>query len=111
MASSNQRLYDRLKVSSLSDLTIETINQESQQTEKTDVLVRNISLGGLQFESSLSFPVDDKVILKFQSESYGDLHGVIMWKENVDGLLQYRYGVRFTSLSNQMIGAIFKMSF
>lgn len=111
MATNNLRLYDRLKVSSLSDLTIETINQESQLTENTDVLVRNISLGGLQFESNLSFPVDEGIIYKFHSESYGDLHGIIIWKENVDGLLQHRYGVKFTALSNQMIGAIFKLSF
>jgi hypothetical protein len=104
----NKRQFVRLNMNSSCKLTISELNNEKvKKMESINVVVRNIGLGGLQFESELWFPVQDDMILKFDDTIFGILYGFILWR-NVE-TAGIKYGVEFTSTNGNMFQMIRKL--
>jgi hypothetical protein len=91
----NKRQFIRLNMQTPCKLTIWELNNSKVKMETINVEVRNIGLGGLQFESKIWFPIQEDMILKFDVTIFGVLYGFILWREETDG---FKYGVKFTSV-------------
>lgn len=94
----NRRHFIRLNMDSLCKLTILELNKKKVKIESINVVVHNIGLGGLQFESDLWIPIQKDMFLKFEDAVYGILYGYIQWR-NVNSDNKYQYGVKFSTVN------------
>lgn len=95
----NRRKYFRvsLDVPLVADMTIEQIAGTKVNIGNSEVMVKNISAGGLCFYSNLKLPVSKKIILLFNTEITHivlNIKGKIVWKEEMESNY-YEYGVEF----------------
>lgn len=99
----NRRSYKRYKFSDnfIAKMHIATINNRNINSEWEEILVKDISTGGIQFTSDLELPTTDEVVLEFKiniSNREIDVKGSVVRKEEV-GQSKFRYGIKF-HLSN-----------
>ena len=80
-----------------SDMTLTSFQGKPVNLGKTEVVVENISAGGLRFLSTMQLPVRPDVIYQFETtimEKSIIMNGHVVWKQEVkDGFFQY--GVKF----------------
>lgn len=66
-------------------MTIVAVNNSNVHLGTADVLIKDISLGGVKIQSSLSLPVMPnfrfRILLTLMNETF-DLEGKIRWKNN-----------------------------
>ena len=64
---------------------------------KSNVLIEDMSIGGLRYVSTLKLPVRGDILFQFETEILGKtitLNGSIVWKEEInDDLMEY--GIKF----------------
>lgn len=95
----NRRKYFRVPfvLPLLADMTIERIGIRKLNIGSTEVLIHNLSPGGLCFQSSLRMPAKHDILLQFNSEILGDfiqVTGQIVWMKELEND-EYKYGVSF----------------
>ncbi len=87
----------------VSQMNISELNNKKVDVGFTNILVNNISLGGLKFYSYLKLPVNPKMTLTFNMKMMGtafSFKGNIVWViEETAGL--FSYGVSFTDITEQ----------
>ncbi|ALS25699.1 PilZ domain-containing protein [Paenibacillus sp. 32O-W] len=93
-----QRLYERISWNSVFELTVPPSGEWAEPL-KAHVLVLNISMNGLCFESNLLLPVDDSITLMLDNPTVGPTEGVIRWRRPGSGQLRYRYGIELTKVN------------
>ncbi|WP_025028457.1 PilZ domain-containing protein [Caldalkalibacillus mannanilyticus] len=78
--------------------TIAELHGKPVKANSTVVSIKDISMHGLQFYSSLNFPVNEDLILDFNlyRDQLQSLRGYIVWKQQHGE--EYKYGVQFTSV-------------
>ncbi|MEH7254539.1 EAL domain-containing protein [Neobacillus niacini] len=79
------------------DMTLVSIAGRNMALGKSNVLIHDMSLGGLRYVSTLKLPVRGDVLFKFEIEILGKiikLVGSIVWKEEINEDL-IEYGVQF----------------
>ncbi|USG64320.1 PilZ domain-containing protein [Brevibacillus ruminantium] len=95
-----QRDYFRLKLESplCSRMTIVMIKGKSLEIGSAEVLIEDIGGGGLRFLSDLKLPVNDQLVLQFETEvfsqqlkTYGHVVRSSVWSDQI-----YEYAVKFT---------------
>src|SRR5699024_10977069 len=81
----------------LTKMKITEINQRKVNANPANILIENISLGGIKFFSPLKLPINTNIKLNFQFDLMGrtfDLNGVLVWvNEEKSGV--NCYGVSF----------------
>ncbi|MCA1029567.1 EAL domain-containing protein [Bacillus timonensis] len=93
----NRRKFFRLELPKpvSSTMTVAKIKNQSVEMGKTNILIENMSAGGIRFLSNIRLPVREDILLKFYAEIMGqnlNVKGHIVWKlEQESGL--YQYGV------------------
>lgn len=100
MEGQEKRQFFRLTLANplSSDLTIIRVKENAIETGSANVLIEDISAGGLRFVSSIRLPVTPQVILEFETTILNQtvkLPGYIVWKKSSETGLQ-EYGVQFT---------------
>ncbi|GEN32875.1 MULTISPECIES: PilZ domain-containing protein [Aneurinibacillus] len=101
MEEQNRRQFFRLPLPHplSSDVTIIRIKENAIETGKAQVLIEDISPGGLRFVSDVRLPATPQVILEFETEIMNktlQLPGYIVRKILRDQQGIYEYGVKFT---------------
>ncbi|MBM7607791.1 diguanylate cyclase (GGDEF)-like protein/PAS domain S-box-containing protein [Lysinibacillus composti] len=80
-----------------SDMTLTSFQGKNVNLGKTEVVIENISAGGLRFLSTIQLPVRPDIIYQFETtilEKQITMNGHVVWKQEVkDGFFQY--GVQF----------------
>jgi len=99
----NRRSYKRYKFSDnfTAKMHVVTINNKAVSSQWEEILVNDISIGGIQFTSNLELPAIDDVVLEFKiniSNREIDVKGSVVRREEI-GEGKYRYGIKF-HLSN-----------
>ncbi|MFT9849937.1 PilZ domain-containing protein [Aneurinibacillus sp. REN35] len=123
----NRRKEERkiLVIPLCSEVSIGVINNQPISSGRMEVCVKDVSIHGLRFVSSLRFPITDNLLLKFQTRMMDQLitlTGKIVWRTSnplKPGV--YEYGVEllhddfsqtlFTKLYNDMSVWLKKISF
>lgn len=100
MEEQNRRQFFRLPLPHplSSDVTIIRIKDNAVEAGKAQVLIEDISPGGLKFVSNVKLPATPEVILEFETQILNNtvqLPGYIVRKVPREGDL-YEYGVTFT---------------
>lgn len=95
----NRRNYFRvpLVIPLVADMTIEKIGTRKLNIGSSEVLLHDISPGGLCFQSSLRLPVKQDITLQFKTEILAgtlQVKGKIVWQEELNNN-DYKYGVQF----------------
>ncbi|WP_425341284.1 PilZ domain-containing protein [Brevibacillus borstelensis] len=79
-------------------MTIVMIRGKSMEVGSTDVLIEDLGGGGLRFLSDLKLPVNDQLVLQFETEVFSQqlkMFGHVVrsgnWNETI-----YEYAVKFT---------------
>lgn len=99
-AHENKRKHFRIEFTSpiVAEMTLSMFNNEQVSLGKTEVFVKNICAGGLNFQMGLKLPVNENMIFEFTVRLMGQTYhfqGKIMWyNELVPGEI-YEYGVQF----------------
>lgn len=101
----NRRKYFRVDfdVPLCTDVTISEIGGKRVKTGVSKVCVIDIGVGGLAFSSSLDFPIDNKVVFKFNANILGErteFHGKIVRQTTIRPGT-FKYGVQFI-IDNQL---------
>jgi hypothetical protein len=106
----------RFEIPLCTELTISSINQKTVSSGRIEICVKDVSIHGLRFASSLRFPVSENLLLKFQTRIMDNLitlTGKIVWRTSSPlKPFTYEYGVQllhdefthslFTKLYNDM---------
>ena len=74
-----------------------SIAGRSMELGKSNVLIEDMSIGGLRYVSTLKLPVRGDVLFQFETEILGKaltLNGSIVWKEEINEDL-IEYGIKF----------------
>jgi hypothetical protein len=77
-------------------IRIVNVNGEWVTSNPSEVILLNISLDGCGFQSSLQFPINNRVLLEIEWLSENErlqLIGQVVWKKSEDN--GYRYGMCF----------------
>jgi diguanylate cyclase (GGDEF)-like protein/PAS domain S-box-containing protein len=95
----NRRKYIRIPLDTplVADMTIERVAGRKVSLGSSEVMIRNISSGGLCFYSPLKMPISKEIILMFTPEISSkilNLKGHIVWKEEKQSNY-FEYGVEF----------------
>lgn len=95
----NRRKFSRvpLDFAMVADMTIEKIANKKINIGSSEVMVKNISPGGLCFYSQLKLPVRNDIILLFKTRinrTVLHLIGHVVWKEEMESNY-YEYGIKF----------------
>jgi diguanylate cyclase (GGDEF)-like protein/PAS domain S-box-containing protein len=98
-AKQNKRKHDRLHFPYplAADMRLISIAGRSMQLGKSNVLIEDMSIGGLRYVSNLRLPVRGDVQFEFKTEILGkplQLNGSIVWKEEINEDL-IEYGIKF----------------
>lgn len=95
-----QREYFRLKLEHalLADMTIVLVKGKSMEVGSAEVLIEDLSAGGLRFLSHLKMPASDQLVLQFETmlcaepvKMYGHVVRTAPWETDF-----YEFAVRFT---------------
>ncbi|MBH0230973.1 EAL domain-containing protein [Halobacillus yeomjeoni] len=94
-----RRSYFRLEFDAplRGNMLITEVRGKAVQTGNTEILIKDISVGGLKFTSSLNLPVRPDIKMKFQIHLMGetlDVFGKVVWKNEMKHET-YDYGVEF----------------
>ena len=79
------------------EMRLVSIAGRSMELGKSNVLIEDMSIGGLRYISTLKLPVRGDVLFQFETEILGraiTLNGSIVWKEEVNEDL-IEYGIKF----------------
>lgn len=82
----------------VAEMTMTMFKMKKIDLGKSEVFVKNICAGGLNFETGMKLPVSDDIIFEFTVHIMGqtyDFKGVIIWCNEVDSGEVYEYGVNF----------------
>jgi diguanylate cyclase (GGDEF)-like protein/PAS domain S-box-containing protein len=107
----NRRGYFRvdLKNPLVAGMTISMFKGRKVDLGSTEVFIANIGPGGLKFLMGVKLPVNDDIILKFETvilnQAY-ELHGNIAWINEIEGGEVYEYGVQFHIEENEQLELI-----
>ena len=98
-AKQNRRNHDRLEFlyPLEAEMRLVSIAGRNMELGKSNVLVKDISIGGLRYISTLKLPVRGDVLFQFETEILGKvitLNGSIVWKEEINEDL-IEYGIKF----------------
>ena len=98
-AKQNKRKHDRINFPYplAADMTLVSIAGRSMQLGKSNVLIEDMSIGGLRYVSTLKLPVRGDVLFQFETEILDKtikLNGSIVWKEEINEDL-IEYGIKF----------------
>lgn len=94
-----RRKYNRLKIPTyvIGKISIIEVNKNQVNLGKANILIENISQGGLKILSALNLPINSAIKFKFFTTLVGEpfgLSGELIWKEEAKRNTFY-YGVRF----------------
>ncbi|QRG66808.1 EAL domain-containing protein [Brevibacillus choshinensis] len=81
-----------------SQMTIIKMKDREIHLEKTEVLLEDLSAGGLRFLSHVNLTVNADIIFQFETEILGgilNVSGYIVWKQELENDI-YQYGLEFT---------------
>ncbi|BAU26680.1 PilZ domain-containing protein [Aneurinibacillus soli] len=100
MKDQEKRQFFRLTLKNplISDVTIIRVKENAIETGSANVLIEDISAGGLRFTSNVLLPVTPQIILEFETTILNQMvkfPGYIVWKKSSETGLQ-EYGVQFT---------------
>ncbi|MDR7238777.1 EAL domain-containing protein [Neobacillus drentensis] len=79
------------------DMTLVSISGRNMALGKSNVLIHDMSIGGLRYVSTLKLPVRGDVLFQFETEILGKIikmDGSIVWKEEINDDLT-EYGIQF----------------
>ena len=79
------------------EMRLVSIAGRSMELGKSNVLIEDMSIGGLRYVSTLKLPVRGDVLFQFKTEILGkalNLNGSIVWKEEINEDL-IEYGIKF----------------
>ena len=79
------------------DMRLVSIAGRSMDLRRSNVLIEDMSIGGLRYVSTLKLPIRGDVIYQFETEILGKsitLNGSIVWKEEINEEL-VEYGIKF----------------
>ena len=79
------------------EMRLVSIAGRSMELGKSNVLIEDMSIGGLRYVSTLKLPVRGDVLFQFETEILGKdltLNGCIVWKEEINEDL-IEYGIKF----------------
>jgi diguanylate cyclase (GGDEF)-like protein/PAS domain S-box-containing protein len=98
-AAQNKRKHYRLHFPYplAADMRLVSIAGRSMQLGKSNVLIEDMSNGGLRYVSTLRLPVRGDVLFQFETEILGKpikLNGNLVWKEEINEDL-IEYGIKF----------------
>ena len=98
-AKQSKRKHDRINFPYplAADMTLVSIAGRSMQLGKSNVLIEDMSIGGLRYLSTLKLPVRGDVLFQFETEILDKtikLNGSIVWKEEINEDLT-EYGIKF----------------
>ncbi len=100
-----RRQYFRIRFIQLleADMTALRNHEKAADIGNTKVVIRDIGLGGLRFNSDIKIPIKRDLILQFKTELLGQnitLYGrPVWWEEMSKGI--YEYGLEFTIDENE----------
>lgn len=99
MPEKERRKYFRLQFPTyaIGEMSIIEVNKSKVKLGKANILIENISLGGLKILSSLNLPVNSSIKFKFFMELVGqsfEFAGELIWKEEARRNTFY-YGIQF----------------
>ncbi|NOU94857.1 EAL domain-containing protein [Paenibacillus sp. LMG 31456] len=104
----NRRGYFRVDLEDplVAGMTIFMFKGRKVDLGSTEVFITNIGPSGLKFLMGVKLPVNDDIILKFGTEilhqAY-ELHGNIVWMNEIEGGEVYEYGVQFQIEENKQL--------
>ena len=79
------------------EMRLVSIAGRSMELGKSNVLIEDMSIGGLRYVSTLKLPIRGDVLFQFETEILGKaitLNGSIVWKEEINEDL-IEYGIKF----------------
>ena len=79
------------------EMRLVSIAGRSMELGKSNVLIEDMSIGGLRYVSTLKLPVRGDILFQFETEILGKcitLNGSIVWKEEINEEL-IEYGIKF----------------
>ncbi|MDX8344172.1 EAL domain-containing protein [Rossellomorea sp. YZS02] len=96
----NRRKYFRLnfKQPLEADMTISEFNGKKVNLGKTEILIEDMSLGGIRFLSQIHLPVRNDVVINIETDVLGHsllFHGHVVWKNEYTSNV-HQYGLQFT---------------
>lgn len=102
---SERRRYARIpfEVPLAADMTIAEIEGVKLNIGSSEVMLKNISPGGLSFSSPLLLPVSREIVLQFNTTLLFEdcyLKGTIAWFKETDQA-HYQYGVQFNLINDE----------
>jgi hypothetical protein len=92
----DNRLFPRLDSNTAARVTIQKVNNHDVKLGSRPIVIKDISLSGMQFLCVLKFPVNEDILFEINSPLFGALQGYIVWSKK-DGE-SYCYGINFTSV-------------
>ncbi len=95
-----------LRNSLVAGMTIVMFNGQKVDLGSTEVLITNIGPSGLVFLMGVRLPVNDDIVLKFETEILNqayELHGNIAWINEIEVGVVYEYGVQFQIEENILL--------
>jgi hypothetical protein len=109
----NKREYFRFQCSTplCGEFRIASINDIPMDTKMTYVCVKDISAGGVRFESNLQVPVRDDISVQIRLRLIGKeimARGLLKYSKPVDQSAYFEYGLEFI-LSNHDENALVQM--
>jgi Tfp pilus assembly protein PilZ len=104
----NRRGYFRINLKNplVAGMTISMFKGRKVDLGSTEVFIMNIGPSGLKFLMGVKLPVNDDIILKFGTEILNqayELHGNIVWINEIEGGEVYEYGVQFQIEENEQL--------
>ena len=99
----------------LGEMTVTEVNKKKVNVGTTDILITDISLGGIKVQSNLKLPKNPDVKFRFLFTMMGepfDVEGRLRWKQSANGNTYY-YGFEFDLTPNdddRLAPIIHKMS-
>jgi diguanylate cyclase (GGDEF)-like protein/PAS domain S-box-containing protein len=104
----NRRGYFRVNLKNplVAGMTISMFKGRKVDLGSTEVFIMNIGPSGLKFLMGVKLPVNDDIILKFGTEILNqayELHGNIVWINEIEGGEVYEYGVQFQIEENEQL--------
>lgn len=95
----NRRKFYRIELINplRAEMSLTSIKGKKVKLGKTEVLIEDISIGGIKFLTTIDMPVRPDIILQFETTILNErltMSGHIVWKQEISDV--YQYGIKFT---------------
>ena len=104
----NRRVYFRVDLINplVAGMTISMFKGRKVDLGSVDVFITNIGPGGLKFVMGYKLPVNDNILLKFETEILNqpyNLLGKVAWSNELENGTVYEYGIQFQIEENEQL--------